>query len=395
MPDIASRAAIAESIRQMNACVAQPTTHRSTSSAITGRSLLIQSVAWDYFGHSSLSWLSALSHLNTYSGQSGTSDTCLAVCKLATTQATTAELASICPVEKATAYGGALALLQYAKDTYKYRANNMILLTMVELLHTQAAAEGNALQVLLLGSVLRSLTPVRHSVSGIGGSMDGEDLPSRCQMHWAKALARMGRLTEAHALARTIAASGSDMRVQVMTQQVDLLLSDLYLHTGTSGVTSLPYILRCLSGSKKNSQETVYATAAIKLAQVQLRMGYVERTTHLLNKSLPHILVHGSLELKGQLHLLQAQCRLTTIDIPSLSKASYSLEKALKCYSEACSFDFICQVLYLIARVHDELAFLHEGEIQQNHILKRENAAQQFIQMRQDYILRASMPPTY
>eukprot|EP00516_Mucochytrium_quahogii_P001486 CAMPEP_0203746888 /NCGR_PEP_ID=MMETSP0098-20131031/2193_1 /ASSEMBLY_ACC=CAM_ASM_000208 /TAXON_ID=96639 /ORGANISM=" , Strain NY0313808BC1" /LENGTH=897 /DNA_ID=CAMNT_0050635141 /DNA_START=129 /DNA_END=2823 /DNA_ORIENTATION=+ len=334
MPDHASRAAMSQAIKAVNASLATPSSHLSSAMTTSGRAQLMQSIAWETYGHTSLSWLSSLTHLNSYSGLQGTaaSDTCLAICRLACAQAKHGNLSSLCPQPKQrsacprNAYVGALLLLLQAKQRYQYRPNNIMVLNLVYLLQERAIARGDISEAMLLGSTLRALSPSQQSVSGIGGSFFGEDLHVNTQALWVDTLRVMGRIAEAHALTHALIDRCKGVNLYSMREEMDLTLSQIFLDSNSSAVSALPYTLRCLSRSEKNGQETLFNAAAIKLASTQFRMGYVHRALALALQALPHIAAHGKLVLNGELYLLLGKCYLVNSSdktIPGHARKEY------------------------------------------------------------------------
>ncbi|GBG34036.1 Anaphase-promoting complex subunit 5 [Hondaea fermentalgiana] len=403
VPDPASRAAMSQAIKAVNASLATPSVHFSNAMTIAGRAQLVKSAAWEAYGHFSLSWLASLSHLNYYAGRHGTdaSDTCLALCRLAILQAEYGGLENLCPEPPTRVNTGpdafvkALLLLVQAKQTFKYAPNNFIVLTMVYLLLKRATARGDAVDARMYAAALFSLTPSRQSVSGIGGNYFGEDMPARAQILWIDTLRTQGRLTEAHALIHLLMSQGSDMSLHALREAMDLDLAQIFLQDGASAVAALPYTLRCLARTERNGQTSLFHSAAIKLAATQLQMGHVQRALQLLQRALPHVTVHGKFEMVGDLHLLLAKCHLAEARKlpaarrrPLLARSLRALLEATKAHERACYTSELQEDFYLLARVHDALGSLPgcAGADAQRHHAERDRIAARFLALRRQQL---------
>jgi len=398
MPDDASKAAMSQAIKAVNASLATPSIHSANAMTISGRSQLLQSIAWETYGHHSLSWLASLTHLRHFAGRHGASasDTCLSICRLATMQSVYGTLQHLCPVgpkhldkNNRDAFAGALLLLLQAKATYKYAPNNLIVQTLASLLTKRAVARNDSLEARIFSSILFSLTPSKQSVSGIGGSFFSEDLHIKAQIQWIEFLRSSGRLAEAHDLIHHLKSYSAEISLQALQEEMDLGLSQIFLDSGASAVSALQYNLGCLARTEKRGQETLQHAAAIKLAAVVFKMGFVSRAKHVLEQSLPHVVAHGTLELKGELHLLLAKCSLASdAEVPErLAWALVSLDKAYRAHAASCDLAKTEEDLYLLARVHNELAdFFHESrqpdkaKESQN---ARDEAARRFLLLRE------------
>lgn len=396
VPDQASRVAMSQAIKAVNASLATPSVHFSNAMTIAGRAQLVKSAAWESYGHFSLAWLASLTHLNYYAGRHGTdsSDTCLALCRLAILQAEYGGLDQLCPEPPVQikvgpdAYVKALLHLMQARQTFKYAPNNFIVLTMIYLLLKRATARGDAVDARMYAATLFSLTPSRQSVSGIGGNYFGEDMPVRAQMLWINTLRSQGRLAEAHRLIHLLVSQGSTMSLHALREATDLDLAQIFLDSGSSAVTALPYTLRCLARTEKNGQTSLFHSAAIKLAATQLRIGHVKRALQLLHRALPHVTVHGKFDMVGELHLLLAKCHLAEArKLPAKSRktpfyqALRALHEATKAHERACCTSELQEDYYLLSRVHDAMGALSPKDADK-HYAQRDLIAARFLELR-------------
>ena len=264
-----------------------PSLYFASAMDTMGRALMLQSVSWELFGHTSLSWLSSLAYLHFFGRTNGrATHSCISLAALAAAQVNRGDLSHLCPsfdVKERrrnrrwpSAFYPALLLLYNAKKTYASKYNNVIILALCFILQKRAVARGDVKESLALSGLLSALSPPRQSVMGIGGDMTGEGFHLDAQTQRLETLRGMGRLVEVHRLARRLVSHCVLEKLSARQMNLEVLIAETF-QQGGNFVIALPHVIRCLSKTGENQHDTIHANAIVKLACTLFNTGYVDK----------------------------------------------------------------------------------------------------------------------
>lgn len=278
------------------AALETPSLYLNSAMDTMGRALMLQSVSWELFGHSSLSWLSSLAYLHFFGRANGrATHSCISLAAIAAAQVNRGDLSHLCPSYDeddrgrsrrwVSAFYPALLLLFNAKKTYASQYNNVIILALCFILQKRAVARGDVKESLALNGLLSALSPPRQSVMGIGGDMTGEGFHLDAQTQRLETLRGMGRLVEVHHSARRLVSHCVVEKLSARQMNLEVLIAETFQQAG-SFVVAIPHVIKCLSKTGQNQHDTIHAHAIVKLACTLFNTGYVAKGENLIYVSM-------------------------------------------------------------------------------------------------------------
>jgi hypothetical protein len=379
----------------------------STIHSLSSKMHMLRSSAWDTLGNETLSNLSLQLKLLCHSNENDTSvyDTVLALCKLAHLQVRSSGfLTNVGEViEPRTMKGNISFVHAVALDTLVLARRLYPLVPGTTWPHATASllfdAAKNRMQVTRAYSLCRQM--IGLSVSSHGGDVTGVSpacnndptMYVSSHMSFGQYFFMVGRVEEAYSTYFDLLNFCMKRRLHVHEAVVLLEIARLVLNcvrkTGNSPYV-LPFLMRCLSLSKKLSLSNVEADAIVLLAATHLQMGNARRARSLLLSKMTQIMGSGSPNVQARAKLCYAKCMFGTASIglkhtsslssrskdalrkdrsnvlknssPSLSSFQNIAEEALQCLWRSISgFEALQDYLgmreglYLLARVYNEL----------------------------------------
>ena len=375
----------------------------STIHSLSGRMHMLRSSAWDSLGNETLAGLSLQLKLLCHSDDKNSSsyDTLLALCKLAHLQVrssgfinTVGETFDARKMKESVAmvHSNALNTLVLARKMFPQIPGRKWPHATASLLFDAAK---NRMQVNRAYSLCRQLLGLSSFADNdeLNGNNNDPTMYVASHICFAQYLRMVGRVQEAYSTYFNLLNFCTRKRLHVHEAVVLLEIARLVLNcvcaTGNAPY-ALPFLMRCLSLSKKLSLSNVEADAIVLLASTHLQMGNAARARSLLLSKMTQIMGSGSPDVQARAKLCYAKCLFGAASIglkhtSSLSSRSKDAlrqdssnvlrnsspisssfqniaEEALQCLWRSISgfealqdYAGMREGLYLLARVYNEL----------------------------------------
>ena len=230
---------------------------------------------------------------------------------------------------------------------------------------------------------------------------------------WSEGLIAQGNLSDAQALLSNVIASTQEAAPRM---RAELMRSRVFLEA-RAHVPALPLALRAASASSLACYDSLRAHSLVQIAESVLAMGFPARADGVLQQILPHVVAHGTLELRGKAHLLRAKALTSQIASYAIDAESFvALEEGLQaalarlCTAKECFLRGALQSgqqesTYLLARVHDSIASVvkraagrypavaQSAEAKKriaHHYAQRDRCAKEFLELRRASLVSAA-----